>query len=129
FEEIRLRYDEELGQLKIVWDTLRTLKPKQLIDDERVWRELTDRYHEYFAGGMGAEAVKDLVSRLDLEVVETELKETIATAKGQRKAKSIKRLKVVAAFNGRDDNALSVNSPMGMILDVVPVIPPDLRPM
>ena len=129
FEDIRLRYDEEIGQLKLVWDTLRTLKPKQLIDDERVWRELVDRYHEYFAGGMGAEAVKDLVSRLDLDFVETELKETIATAKGQRKAKSIKRLKVVSAFNRRDDNGRAVNSPMGMILDVVPVIPPDLRPM
>ena len=61
--------------------------------------------------------------------VEAELKETIATAKGQRKAKSIKRLKVVSAFNRRDDNGRAVNSPMGMILDVVPVIPPDLRPM
>ena len=94
-----------------------------------MWRELVDRYHEYFAGGMGAEAVKDLVSRLDLDEVEAELKETIATAKGQRKAKSIKRLKVVSAFNRRDDNGRAVNSPMGMILDVVPVIPPDLRPM
>ncbi|HEX5097626.1 MAG TPA: DNA-directed RNA polymerase subunit beta', partial [Acidimicrobiia bacterium] len=129
FEEIRLRYEEEIGQLQLVWDTLKSLKPKQLIDDERVWRELTDRYHEYFAGGMGAEAVKDLVSRLDLNEVETDLKETIATAKGQRKAKAIKRLKVVSAFNRRDDGGRVVNSPMGMILDVVPVIPPDLRPM
>jgi DNA-directed RNA polymerase subunit beta' len=129
FEEIRLRYEEELGQLKLVWDTLRTMKPKQLVDDERVWRELQDRYHEYFAGGMGAEAVKDLVSRLDLAEVEADLKETIATAKGQRKAKSIKRLKVVSAFNRRDDGGRVVNSPMGMILDVIPVIPPDLRPM
>ena len=47
------------------------MKPKQLVDDERVWRELVDRYHEYFAGGMGAEAVKDLVSRLDLDEVES----------------------------------------------------------
>ena len=78
---------------------------------------------------MGAEAVKDLVSRLDLAEVEAELKETISTAKGQRKAKSIKRLKVVSAFNRRDDAGRVVNSPMGMILDVVPVIPPDLRPM
>ena len=57
------------------------------------------------------------------------LKETIATAKGQRKAKAIKRLKVVSAFNRRDDDGRTINSPMGMILDVVPVIPPDLRPM
>ncbi len=105
------------------------MKPKQLVDDERVWRELVDRYHDYFAGGMGAEAVKDLVSRLDLAEVEAELKETISTAKGQRKAKSIKRLKVVSAFNRRDDAGRVVNSPLGMILDVVPVIPPDLRPM
>ena len=61
--------------------------------------------------------------------METELKETIATAKGQRKAKSIKRLKVVSAFNRRDDDGRTINSPMGMILDVIPVIPPDLRPM
>src|SRR5438874_2570986 len=105
------------------------MKPKQLTDDERVWRELVDRYHDYFAGGMGAEAVKDLVSRLDLDEVEVELKETIATAKGQRKAKAIKRLKVVSAFNRRDNNGRAINSPLGMILDVVPVIPPDLRPM
>ena len=129
FEDIRLRYEEEIGQLKLVWDTLKSMKPKQLIDDERVWRELVDRYHDYFAGGMGAESVKDLVSRLDLDEVEVELKETIATAKGQRKAKAIKRLKVVSAFNRRDDNGRAINSPMGMILDVVPVIPPDLRPM
>src|SRR5712672_4417263 len=129
FEEIRSRYEEELAQLKLVWDSLRTMKPKQLVDDERVWRELVDRYHDYFAGGMGAEAVKDLVSRLDLDEVEVELKETIATAKGQRKAKAIKRLKVVSAFNRRDDNNRAINSPLGMILDVVPVIPPDLRPM
>ena len=129
FEDIRLRYEEEIGQLKQVWDTLKSMKPKQLIDDERVWRELVDRYHDFFAGGMGAEAVKDLVSRLDLNEVEEELKETIATAKGQRKAKAIKRLKVVSAFNRRDDNGRAINSPLGMILDVVPVIPPDLRPM
>src|SRR5712672_526572 len=129
FEEIRSRYEEEIGQLKQVWDTLKAMKPKQLTDDERVWRELVDRYHDYFAGGMGAESVKDLVSRLDLDEVEVELKETIATAKGQRKAKAIKRLKVVSAFNRRDQNGRAINSPLGMILDVVPVIPPDLRPM
>jgi len=129
FEDVRARYDEEIGQLQLVWDTLKGMKPKQLIDDERVWRELVDRYQDYFAGGMGAEAVKDLVSRLDLDLVELELKETIATAKGQRKAKAIKRLKVVSAFNRRSDDGRTINSPMGMILDVIPVIPPDLRPM
>jgi DNA-directed RNA polymerase subunit beta' len=129
FEDQREKEEEEIAHLQLVWDTFRLLKPKQLVDDERVWRELQDRYQEFFAGGMGAEAVKDLVSRLDLEVVEVELKETIATAKGQRKAKAIKRLKVVSAFNRKGDDGRYVNSPMGMILDVIPVIPPDLRPM
>ena len=105
------------------------MKPKQLVDDERVWRELQDRFQEYFAGGMGAEAVKDLVSRLDLDEEEVSLKEVIATAKGQRKAKAIKRLKVISAFNRRNEDGRAINSPMGMILDAIPVIPPDLRPM
>ncbi|MFM8236371.1 MAG: DNA-directed RNA polymerase subunit beta' [Actinomycetota bacterium] len=129
FEDIRARYDEDIAQLQTVWDTFRSLKPRQLIDDERVWRELRYRWPGYFAGGMGAESVKDFVGRLDLPAVEIELKETIATAKGQRKAKAIKRLKVVSAFNRTGPDGRTVNSPMGMILDVIPVIPPDLRPM
>ena len=108
---------------------MRTMKPKQLIDDERVWREIRARWQEYFAGGMGAEAVEDLISRLDLSAEEIELKEVIATAKGQRKAKSIKRLKVISAFNRKNDAGKQINSPMGMVLRAVPVIPPDLRPM
>ena len=105
------------------------LAPKQLVDDERIWRDLTDRYQEYFSGGMGAEAVKDLISRLDMPAEEVFLKETIATSKGQRKAKAIKRLKVISAFNRLNDEGRPINSPMGMVLDAVPVIPPDLRPM
>ena len=78
---------------------------------------------------MGAEAVKDLISRLDMEDEETFLKELIATGKGQKKAKGIKRLKVISAFNRVDQEGRKINSPMGMVLDAVPVIPPDLRPM
>ena len=129
FEDIRARTDAELDFLKTVWDTFRGLSPKQLVDDERVWRELQDRYEEYFAGGMGAEAIKDLISRIDMEFEEENLKEIIATAKGQRKAKGIKRLKVISAFNRVDADNRKINSPMGMVLDAVPVIPPDLRPM
>ena len=129
FEKIRERGEFEIEHLQLVWDSFKSLKPKQLIDDERVWRELQDRFQEYFAGGMGAEAVKDLVSRLDLEVEELELREITQTSKGQRKAKAIKRLKVISAFNRRDENGRPINSPMGMILDAIPVIPPDLRPM
>jgi DNA-directed RNA polymerase subunit beta' len=129
FEDIRSRFDTEIEFTKTVWDTFRGLQRKQLIDDERVWRELRDRYEEYFDGGMGAEAVKDLISRIDMELEELELKETIATSKGQRKAKAIKRLKVISAFNRTDEDGRKINSPMGMVLDAVPVIPPDLRPM
>ena len=78
---------------------------------------------------MGAESVKDLISRLVMPEEEQGLKEVIATAKGQRKAKAIKRLKVISAFNRIDKDGRTVNSPMGMVLDAVPVIPPDLRPM
>ena len=112
-----------------MWDTFKGLSPKQLVDDERVWRDLQDRYEEYFSGGMGAESIKDLISRIDMEAEEQFLKDTILTSKGQRKAKAIKRLKVISAFNRVDDDDRKINSPMGMVLDAVPVIPPDLRPM
>src|SRR5438876_607415 len=129
FEDLRARAEAEIDFLKSVWSHFKALAPKQLVDEERVWRELTDRYQDYFTGAMGAEAIKELISRLDLAAEETNLKEIIATAKGQRKAKAIKRLKVISAFNRRDDNGRPINSPMGMVLDVIPVIPPDLRPM
>jgi DNA-directed RNA polymerase subunit beta' len=128
-EELRARGEAEVDHLKTVWTTFAKLAPKQLVDDERVWRELIDRYQEYFTGGMGAEAVKELISRLDLREEEQSLKEVIATAKGQRKAKAIKRLKVISAFNRTDGDGRTINSPNGMVLDAVPVIPPDLRPM
>jgi DNA-directed RNA polymerase subunit beta' len=128
-EELRARGQAEVDHLKSVWTTFTKLAPKQLVDDERVWRELLDRYQEYFSGGMGAEAVKELISRLDMIEEEQTLKEVIATAKGQRKAKAIKRLKVISAFNRTDDDGRTINSPNGMVLDAVPVIPPDLRPM
>jgi len=128
-EELEARGQAEIDHLKAVWTTFAKLAPKQLVDDERVWREIVDRYQEYFTGGMGAEAVKDLISRLDMEVEEESLKELIATGKGQKKAKGIKRLKVISAFNRVDQDDRKINSPMGMVLDAVPVIPPDLRPM
>ena len=79
---------------------------------------------------MGAESIKDLdLPHRHARSEEQFLKETIATAKGQRKAKAIKRLKVISAFNRVDDDGRKINSPMGMVLDAVPVIPPDLRPM
>jgi len=121
--QIRDRAQREIDQLEEVLDTFRRLEPKQLIADERLYRELRDRFGEYFTGGMGAEAIKVLLENLNLEAEAEQLRETIRTGKGQRKIRALKRLKVVAAFlNTR-------NSPMGMVLDCIPVIPPDLRPM
>ncbi len=99
------------------------LSPKALISDETLYREMKLRYGNYFRGGMGAEAVKDLLERVNLDDLATELRDQIRDGKGQKRQKAIKRLKVVAAFKA------SKNRPEWMILDAIPVIPPDLRPM
>ena len=95
----------------------------------------SDRYGEYFEGGMGAEAIAQLIDGIDFDEEEIKLREAIDADDGrrplsaQRKQKAIKRLKIVTAFNRRDENGRRVNDPRAMILDAVPVIPPDLRPM
>ncbi len=111
------------------------LFPRQIVEDEMLWRELVDRYSEYFEGGMGADAIAQLVERLDFDEEEIKLRDAIDPPAGQkplsaqRKQKAIKRLKIVSSFNRRDDRGNRVNNPRAMILDVVPVIPPELRPM
>ena len=121
--QLRDRAQRELDKLAEVLDTFKKLEPKQLISDETLYRELRDRFSQYFTGGMGAEALQRLLESFDLDAEAESLRETIRSGKGQKKVRALKRLKVVAAFlNTR-------NSPMGMVLDCVPVIPPDLRPM
>ncbi|WP_412541501.1 DNA-directed RNA polymerase subunit beta' [Longispora sp. K20-0274] len=121
--QIRDRIQREIDRLDEVLDTFRKLEPKQLVPDEMLYRELRDRFEDYFTGGMGAEAIKALLQNLDLNEEAELLRETIRSGKGQRKIRALKRLKVVAAFLSTG------NSPLGMVLDCVPVIPPDLRPM
>ena len=100
-----------------------------------MWRELRLRYEDYFEGGMGAESISRLIDRIDLDQEEIKLREQIDAADGrrplsaQRRQKAIKRLKIVTAFNRRDDHGRRINDPRAMILEAVPVIPPDLRPM
>jgi DNA-directed RNA polymerase subunit beta' len=106
-----------------VLSAFKSLTVKQLVADDAVYRSLKDRFEDYFEGGMGAEAIRRLLADLDLEAESENLRETIKTAKGTRRQKDIKRLKVVSNFIG------TKNSPMGMVLDAIPVIPPDLRPM
>ncbi|SHH17147.1 DNA-directed RNA polymerase subunit beta' [Thermosyntropha lipolytica DSM 11003] len=91
--------------------------------NEKEYREYREKYGNSFRAGMGAEAVKILLQEVDLEKLSRELKEEIANSTGQRKSRAIKRLEVVEAFR------LSGNKPEWMILDVLPVIPPELRPM
>ena len=119
--EERAGVEEEL--LQEAFDTFKTFKPKQLIESEQLWREIIDRYGDYYVGGMGAEAVKDLISRMDLEAEIEKLTADLDAKSQQRRQRAMKRLKVVRPF------AEGVNDPRGMILEVVPVIPPDLRPM
>ena len=132
---IRERWDLELEVLQRSFDEFKGLFSRQIIEDEMLWRELEDRYGEYFEGGMGAETIKALINELDLDVEEEKLRAAIDPAEGQkplsaqRKQKAIKRLKIVASFNQRDEHGRRINDPRAMILDVVPVIPPELRPM
>jgi DNA-directed RNA polymerase subunit beta' len=121
--------DEAIDRLDRVWKTFTTMKPKDVINDETDFRELKDRFGspfgwgEYFRGSMGAEAVRDLLEQIDLESTCAELEDQIITAKGQKQARAVKRLKVTSAFLKSD------NKPEWMILDCIPVIPPELRPM
>lgn len=120
---IRQRYDDQIARLTAVFDQFQKLRPGDIIDDVDLWREMQDRYEDYFEGMMGAEAIKKRLQSLDLEAISAELREEIKDASEQRKTKALKRLKVVNAFLSTD------NKPEAMVLDVIPVIPPDLRPM
>ncbi|HHU90207.1 MAG TPA: DNA-directed RNA polymerase subunit beta' [Clostridiaceae bacterium] len=98
------------------------LSQKQVLN-EKEYRESIEKFGSNFRAGMGAEAIKELLATMDLDTNANELREEIETSNGQKKIRAIKRLEVVEAFR------LSGNKPEWMILDVVPVIPPELRPM
>ena len=121
--------EDAAERMRQVWDIFREMKPKDVIPDETVFRELKDRFGspygfgEYFRGGMGAESVRDLLQQVDLDAEREELEDQVKTAKGQKQSRAVKRLKVVSAFINSD------NKPEHMILEAVPVIPPELRPM
>ena len=98
------------------------LEKKQLLT-EKEYREMRDRYEDEFKASMGAEAIKELLAEIDLDQLSAELHAELEDAGGQKRVRLLKRLEVVEAFR------LSGNRPEWMILDVVPVIPPDIRPM
>lgn len=122
-QHMRERGEREVDRLDEIWNHFVKLAPKQMIIDETIYEELVDRYEDYFTGGMGAEAIQTLIRNFDLEAEAEELRGIINEGKGQKKMRALKRLKVVAAFLN------SGNDPAGMVLDSIPVIPPELRPM
>lgn len=101
---------------------VRELQKKQMLN-EKEYRDMREKYEDDFKASMGAEAIKMLLEEIDLEKDSTELKDELLTATGQKRVRILKRLEVVEAFR------LSGNRPEWMIMDVVPVIPPDIRPM
>jgi DNA-directed RNA polymerase subunit beta' len=121
--------EDAAERMRQVWELFQKMSPKDVVNDETTFRELRDRFGspygfgEYFRGGMGAEAVRDLLQQVDLEAESEELQDQVKTAKGQKQARAVKRLKVVTAF------LQSGNKPEMMVLEAVPVIPPELRPM
>ncbi|MGV1006158.1 MAG: DNA-directed RNA polymerase subunit beta' [Candidatus Nanopelagicales bacterium] len=120
---LRRTSDKKVDQLTRVFDRFKGLKVQDLEGDELLYREMRDRFGMYFKGGMGAAAIQARLSNFDLEAEAEILREIVKTGKGQRKTRALKRLKVVTAF------MITNNDPRGMVLDCVPVIPPDLRPM
>ena len=121
--------EDAAERMRQVWELFQTMAPKQVVNDETLFRELKERFGspygfgEYFRGGMGAEAVRDLLEQVDLDAEREELEDQVKTAKGQKQQRAVKRLKVVSAFIN------SGNRPEMMVLEAVPVIPPELRPM
>src|SRR5476649_1874682 len=120
---------DSVNRLEQTFQLFRDAEPKQVVNDEQLFRELKDRFGSpygfgvYFRGGMGAESIRDLLRDLDLDEESLSLREIIRTSKGQKQQRGIKRLKVCQAF------VKSENKPEWMILEAVPVIPPELRPM
>ncbi|WP_372697003.1 DNA-directed RNA polymerase subunit beta' [Arthrobacter sp. JSM 101049] len=121
--QVRKRADAEIERLEQVWDRFKNLKVADLEGDEGLFRVLREKYGLFFEGCMGAEAIQKRLESFDMDAEAELLRDIIKNGKGQRKTRALKRLKVVNAF------LTTSNSPMGMVLDAVPVIPPELRPM
>ena len=119
----KAKSDAEIKVIEEAFSTLKTLKPKTLIENDTLWREMIDKYDEYFTGGMGAEAVRELVKLVDLKAEMEKLESDLESKSAQRRQRAIQRMKVIKPF------ADGKNPPEAMILEVIPVIPPELRPM
>ena len=132
---VRERAEAEIDLAQRAFDEFRDLHARKIIEDEMLWRELRDPLRRLLRGRHGRRGHRQLIDRIDLDDEEIKLREAIDADDGrrplsaQRRQKAIKRLKIVTAFNRRDDHGRRINDPRAMILEAVPVIPPDLRPM
>ena len=120
---LRRRNLKTLEHMDKIWDRFVNLKVGDLEGDDVLYRDMAVDYGIYFKGAKGAEAIQQRLRTFDLEKAAEELTEIVANGTGQRKTRAIKRLKVINAFRATN------TSPEAMVLDVIPVIPPDLRPM
>ena len=120
---IRKRADLDLERLDAVWERFTKLKVGDLEGDEDLYREMEARYSDYFEAFRGAEAIKRRLESFDLQAERDHHVEVIESGTAQRKARALKRIKVINAF------LHSGTKPTAMVLDALPVIPPDLRPM
>ena len=120
---MRRRNQRALEHMDKVWDRFVSLKVGDLEGDEVLYRDMVADYGIYFKGAMGAEAIQARLRSFDLEAEAAALAEIVENGTGQRKTRAIKRLKVVNAFR------MTGTAPESMVLDNIPVIPPDLRPM
>ncbi len=121
--------EEQAERMLVIWEEFQKLEVQQIVGDEQLFRELKDKFGSpfgfgsYFRGGMGAEAIRELLENVDLVAEVASLNYDVENTKGQKQQRALKRLKVVQAFLS------SGNHPEWMVLESVPVIPPELRPM
>lgn len=122
-EEEKDIFKEEIDLIDRAYTFFLNIEEKMLVTDEALFKKMREIYKDYFNGGMGAEAIRDILKNIDINKEIEQLKATILDSKGQKRSKAVKRLKILSVFQN------SQNKPEYMILEVLPVIPPDLRPM
>jgi len=122
-EYARIERPANLQKEQLAWHLYLTAKTGDLIQNDVIFDHFDYYYGEYVVTEIGAEAVQQVLAEFDLEAEATELREQIATTKGSKQTQAIKRLKVVNSF------MQSSTPPTSMVLDVLPVLPPEIRPM
>ncbi len=117
------RMEDECELASEAYEAIRRLQVKDLVEYEQLWKTMEYNYGDYFEGGMGAEAIRDLLANMDLDAELDQLREDMDAPSAQRRQRATLRMKVVRPF------AEGMNNPTNMVLHTLPVIPPDLRPM